>query len=85
MRQVTNCISFEDTHSGTVITLGTDNTVNCCLLVLGWYIFARGFTRSNKRRGLSPRGLIAGIKKIASKQAKVVLIKTRFAFTGFYN
>ena len=50
------------------------------LWALGLHIFVRGFSRGHKQRGLYPRGAYKQNWKSASN--KVVLIKTRFAFTG---
>ena len=61
----------------------TTKTVNFRSEALGLFIFVRGFRRAYKRSDLYPRGLITGMKESALKKAIAVLIKIRFAFTGF--
>ena len=50
----------------------------------GLYILIRSFRRAYKRRGLYPRGAYNPNRKKRFNQAKVVLIKIRFAFTDFF-
>ena len=51
---------------------------NCHLQALGLPYFIR-----KKHRGFVPGGLILGVKKLFQNQAIAVLMKIRFAFTGF--
>lgn len=58
-------------------------TINFRLQTPGSYIFLRGFRRPYKRKGFYPRGLINRNRKSVLKKFILILIKIRFAFTGF--